>query len=176
MTASLPQEVREVFERFITCEFTTVDSRQQPIVWPVTPYYSPGAPTIDATTGLGYPKKADDARRNPRVAMLFSDPTGSGIDSGIQVLVQGTAEVDDRDLEANRERYWRESAVKLPRRRDVHAAALPATACSAGTSTASTSRCARSASSSGRTATSRSRPNATTRTWRRSAPATARSP
>jgi hypothetical protein len=119
MTATLPQEVQDAFERFVTCEYATIDARQQPIVWPVTPYYSSGAPTLDTTTGLGYPKKADDARRNPRVAMLFSDPTGSGIESGIQVLVQGTAEVDDRDLEANRRRYERESAVKLPRGRSV---------------------------------------------------------
>jgi hypothetical protein len=119
VTASLPQEVRDAFERFITCEFATIDARQQPIVWPVTPYYSSGAPTVDTTTGLGYPKKANDARRNPHVALLFSDPTGSGIETGIQVLVQGMAEVDDRDLEANRERYRRESAVKLPRGRAV---------------------------------------------------------
>ena len=79
MTSSLPQEVRNCFERFITCEYVTVDSRGRPIVWPVTPYYAQGATTIDVTTGLGYPKKADDARRNPHVALLFSDPTGSGI-------------------------------------------------------------------------------------------------
>jgi hypothetical protein len=119
VTASLPQEVREAFQRFITCEFTTIDARQQPITWPVTPYYSPGAPTIDTTTGLGYPKKADDARRNPHVAMLFSDPTGSGTESGIQVLVQGTPEVDDRDLRANQDRYRRESAAKLGGARGV---------------------------------------------------------
>jgi Pyridoxamine 5'-phosphate oxidase len=113
MTATLPREVQDAFQSFVTCEFTTINARQQPIVWPVTPYYSPGAQTIDTTTGLGYPKKADDARRNPHVALLFSDPTGSGIESGIQVLVQGTAEVDDRDLAANVERYERESAVKL---------------------------------------------------------------
>ena len=53
MTSSLPQPVQEAFERFITTEFTTVDARQQPITWPVTPYYSPGAPCIDVTTGLG---------------------------------------------------------------------------------------------------------------------------
>ncbi len=123
MTATLPQEVRDAFERFITCEYTTVDARQQPIVWPVTPFYSSGAPTLDTTTGLGYPKKANDARRNPHVAMLFSDPTGSGVQSGIQVLVQGMAEVDDRDLKANRERYEREAVVKLPRGRSVLAAA-----------------------------------------------------
>jgi hypothetical protein len=120
VTASLPQEVREAFGSFVTCEYTTIDSRQQPIVWPVTPYYSDGDPCIDVTTGLGYPKKARDARRNPHVAMLFSDLTGCGIDSGINVLVQGTADVDDRDLLANRERYWRESAEKLPATREMH--------------------------------------------------------
>ena len=46
--------------------------------------------------------------------MLFSDATGSGMENAPQVLVQGTADVDDADLEANRERYMREAAVKLP--------------------------------------------------------------
>jgi hypothetical protein len=118
MTSSLPQEVRDAFERFITCEYVTVDARQQPIVWPVTPYYTQGAATIDLTTGIGYPKKADDAARYPRVALLFSDPTGSGIETGIQVLVQGTAEVDEADLAANRERYRRETVAKLPAIKD----------------------------------------------------------
>jgi hypothetical protein len=114
MTATLPPEVQAVFARFITTEFTTVDRRGQPITWPLTPYYRPGGPCIDVTTGLGYPKKADDARANWRVALLFSDPTGSGIAAAPQVLVQGTADVDDRDLDANRERYRRELAEKLP--------------------------------------------------------------
>ncbi len=120
MTATLPQEVRDAFEHFVTCEYATIDARQQPIVWPVTPYCLQGAATIDVTTGLGYPKKANDARHNPQVALLFSDPTGSGIESGIRVLVQGIADVDDRDLHANRERYWRESSKKLPGTRDMH--------------------------------------------------------
>jgi Pyridoxamine 5'-phosphate oxidase len=114
VTASLPAEVQAVFDRFITTELTTVDRRGRPITWPVTPYYRPGEPCIDLTTGLGYPKKADDARANPLVALLFSDPTGSGLESPPMVLVQGSAEVDDRDLEANRERYARESIEKLP--------------------------------------------------------------
>jgi len=120
VTGTLPQEVRDVFERFITTEYTTVGTGQQPITWPVTPYYTADAPCIDLTTGLGYPKKADDARRHPSVALLFSDPTGSGIDSGIQVLVHGTAEVDEEDLEANADRYFRESSVKLPATRKMH--------------------------------------------------------
>jgi hypothetical protein len=114
VTSTLPPEVCDAFERFITCELTTVDARKQPITWPVTPYYRQGAPTIDVTTGLGYPKKADDAARHPSVALLFSDPTGSGIDSGLRVLVQGTAKVDDADLKANADRYRRESGIKLP--------------------------------------------------------------
>jgi hypothetical protein len=119
VTASLPQEVRDAFGRFITCEYVTIGSRQQPIVWPVTPYYEDGGPCIDVTTGVGYPKKALDAKRNPQVALLFSDTTGSGIESGINVLVQGTADVDDRDLAANRERYIRESMAKLPAAKDM---------------------------------------------------------
>lgn len=119
MTGTLPSEVQQVFDRFITTEYTTIDSRGQPIAWPVTPYYKPGDPTIDVTTGVGYPKKAQDARRNPQVSLLFSDPNGSGIESGIRVLVHGTAEVDDRDLKANRERYFEESGEKLPRTKEM---------------------------------------------------------
>jgi hypothetical protein len=114
VTGSLPADVQSVFDRFITTELTTVDGTGQPITWPVTPYYEPGAPCIEITTGLGYPKKAKDARANPLVSLLFSDPTGSGLSDPPMVLVQGTAEVDDRDLEANRVRYARESAEKLP--------------------------------------------------------------
>ena len=120
MTGTLPPQVRDAFERFITCELTTVDASKQPITWPVTPYYVQGGPTIDVTTGLGYPKKADDARAHPSVAILFSDPTGSGIDRPVKVLVQGTATIDDQDLRANAERYIRESGEKLPATKRMH--------------------------------------------------------
>jgi hypothetical protein len=119
VTASLPADVQQVFDRFITTEYTTVDGRGRPICWPVTPYYSPGDPCIDVTTGLGYPKKALDARANPKVALLFSDATGSGIENAPQVLVQGTADVDYRDLDANRERYSRDAVEKLPGAKDL---------------------------------------------------------
>jgi hypothetical protein len=114
VTASLPNTVQSVFDRFITTELTTVDHHGQPITWPVTPYYQTGGPCIDVTAGLGYPKKANDARANPLVALLFSDPTGCGLERPPMVLVQGVAHVDDRDLHANEVRYARESAEKLP--------------------------------------------------------------
>ena len=119
MTATLPDHVQQVFDRFITTEYTTVDRSGQPISWPVTPYYSPGDSCIDVTTGLGYPKKAADAEANPKVALLFSDPTGCGLERPPQVLVQGTAEVDN-DLDANRERYSQESLEKLPATKSMH--------------------------------------------------------
>src|SRR3954471_425779 len=112
VAATLPPAVHDVFQRFVTCELTTIDSRGRPITWPVAPFYRPGDPAICVTTGLGYPKKADDARRNPKVALLFSDPTGSDLAQPPMVLVQGRAEVDDTDLEANRERYARDTEVK----------------------------------------------------------------
>ena len=114
MTRSLPPEVQDVFKQFVTTELTTIDHRGQPITWPVTPYYRAGGPCIDVTTGLGYPKKANDARDNPLVSLLFSDPTGCGLTDPPMVLVQGTAEVDDHDLDANRKRYTSESIEKLP--------------------------------------------------------------
>ena len=114
MTGSLPQDVQQTFERFVTTEYTTVGADGQPITWPVTPYYRAGGQEIDITTGIGYPKKANDARHNPRVSLLFSDPTGSGMERPPAVLVQGTAKVDTADLAANRDRYYRESQEKLP--------------------------------------------------------------
>jgi len=121
MTAtSLPQHVCEVFDRFVTTEYTTIDRQGQPITWPVTPYHHREEGCVDVTTGLGYPKKAYDARANPKVSLLFSDPTGSGIDSAPMVLVQGIADADDRDLDANRDRYWEESVEKLPATKSMH--------------------------------------------------------
>src|SRR5205823_1019011 len=43
----------------------------------------------------GLPQKAFNVRRNPRVALLFSDPTGSGLTRPAAVLVQGDAEAPD---------------------------------------------------------------------------------
>ena len=127
----------------------------QPITWPVTPYYRPGAGAIDVTTGIGYPKKADDAAAQPagRAAVLRPDRLRASTMPPM-VLVQGTAEVDDRDLDANRERYQRESVEKLPATKKHAAAEVPAAASSTGTSRASTCTCGPSASTCGTAATS----------------------
>jgi hypothetical protein len=97
VTASLPLEVQQVFDSFLTTAFTTVDRRGQPVCWPATPSYQPGAPCIDVRTAPGDRDDAADARDNPKVALLFAEPAGSGLDDPPQVLVQGTADVAGRE-------------------------------------------------------------------------------
>ena len=42
------------------------------------------------------PQKAFNIRRNPKVSMLFSEPTGSGVATPGAVLIQGDAVVQDQ--------------------------------------------------------------------------------
>ena len=102
----------DVAGRFITTEYASLTRAGEPITWPLTPYG--GAGTIDVSTGLTYPLKAERARRDPRVALSFSNPMGSGLDDPPVIVVQGLATVRDADLRANSARYLREWAEKLP--------------------------------------------------------------
>ena len=47
------------------------------------------------TTSVGLPHKAFNVRRNPRVSLLFSNPTASALTDPPAVLVQGDAEAPD---------------------------------------------------------------------------------
>jgi hypothetical protein len=107
-----PPELLTVIERAITCEYVSLTRAGGPVTVPTTPYLGRG--TIDVSTGLAYPAKAERARRNPKVALLFADPIGAGIGNAPVVLVQGHAAVRDRDLQANTDRYVRCSMAKLP--------------------------------------------------------------
>lgn len=70
----------------------------------MTPYFMDTK--VAFATGYVYPSKAINAKRNPKVAVLFSDPTASGrTEADPFTLVQGTAEVLDDDLQRNTERY-----------------------------------------------------------------------
>jgi hypothetical protein len=110
-----PAILREVAERFVTCEAATLTRDGRPVTWPLTPYRGERGATVDVSTGLTYPAKAERARRDARTALLFSDPTGSGMEPAPVVLVRGLATVRDRDLQANSDRYVRLSMAKLPR-------------------------------------------------------------
>ncbi|MEO8289340.1 MAG: pyridoxamine 5'-phosphate oxidase family protein [Chloroflexota bacterium] len=112
--APWPPEVLEVVQRFITCEYATLTGRGTPVTFPLTPYPGEDGRTIDVSTGLSYPAKAERARRDPRVGILFSDPVGSHMEKPPVVLVYGLATVRDRDLQAGMDRYVRLNMAKFP--------------------------------------------------------------
>jgi hypothetical protein len=107
-----PDELARVFDRAVTVEYTSLTRTGRPVMVPVTPYVGLG--TLDVSTGLTYPAKAERARRNPRVCLLYSDDVGSGLDRPPVVLVHGLARVRDADLQANTDRYVRLTFAKLP--------------------------------------------------------------
>ncbi len=109
-----PAELTEVFDRSVTAEFSTLTRGATPVTSPATPYVGSNGATLDVSTCLTYPAKAERARRDPRVCLLFADPVGTGIDAPPTVVVQGLATVRDSDLQSNTDRYVRESSAKLP--------------------------------------------------------------
>jgi hypothetical protein len=106
-----PDDLTAVFAGAVTAEYASLTREGLPVTVPTTPYVGSG--TLDLSTGLTYPTKAERARRNPRVGLLFADPVGAGAGTPV-VLVQGRAAVRDADLQGNADRYVRLSAEKLP--------------------------------------------------------------
>ena len=76
-----PAELTAVFERSITAEYATLTRAGSPVTVPTTPYIGSNGATIDVSTGLTYPAKAERARRDPRVCLLFADPVGAACTS-----------------------------------------------------------------------------------------------
>jgi hypothetical protein len=112
VTPGWPDGLLDVFERSITCEYASLTRSGTPVTIPTTPYVGEG--TLDVSTGLTYPAKAERARRNGKVALLFADPIGVGTGATPVVLVQGHAAVRDADLQSNTDRYVRVAGEKLP--------------------------------------------------------------
>jgi len=104
----LPPEVEEVFKEFRTCEFSTLARDGTPITWPLVTLWRPEEREFVLTTSIGMPQKAFNIRRDPRVSLLFSDPTASGLRRPPAVLVQGEAEVPDeiRTSPNHLREYW----------------------------------------------------------------------
>lgn len=103
-----PEELLDLFAGAVTAEYASLTRAGAPVTYPLTPYVGAGGRTLDVSTGLTYPAKAERARRDPRVALLFADAAGR------VALVQGIATVRDSDLQANTDRYVRLSMAKLP--------------------------------------------------------------
>lgn len=91
----LPSEVEEVLQEFRTCEMSTLAGDGTPITWPTLPFWKPDEGRFMITTSISLSQKVSNIRRNPRVSLLFSDPTASGLKDPPAVLVQADAEADD---------------------------------------------------------------------------------
>jgi hypothetical protein len=105
MTATLPSELREVFERSTVAELVTVDDRGRPFARSVSPSYHQGGMCIDV---VGHEAGAD-----PRVALLFA--------TDLMVLVQGTAQVGDVvHIRPERVYAWSTDPDSEPRLFDAH--------------------------------------------------------
>ena len=112
--AGWPAQVIPIVARALTCQFATLTGAGSPVTWPVTPFVNDDRKSVDVSTGLTYPAKAERARRNPNVALLFSDAVGLTLEAPPTVLVLGAAAVRDSDLQANTDRYVARSFNKLP--------------------------------------------------------------
>jgi hypothetical protein len=104
-----------VVDAYRTCEFATLSRAGVPITWPTCTYRRPDG-TFLITTSIGLPQKAYNVRRDPRVALLFSDPTGSGIEGAPELLVRGTAVCPDEIATgtAGTEGYWARLQARQP--------------------------------------------------------------
>ncbi len=91
---SIPPEVMAVFREFRTCEFSTFSQNGTPITWPIAPFLLESGEFL-ITSSIGISQKVLHVRRNPRVSMLFSNPTSSNLANPPAVLVQGYAKAPD---------------------------------------------------------------------------------
>jgi hypothetical protein len=83
-----------IIREYRTCEFTTL-CNGSPQTVPVSSLLLDDGRFL-ITTAIGFPQKAFNVRRNPKVSLLFSDPTASGITQPGAVLIQGDAIAEDR--------------------------------------------------------------------------------
>jgi hypothetical protein len=98
---------RATLDAYRTCEFATLGRDGTPMTWPVSPWRQADG-TLLVTTSIGFAQKALNVRRDGRVGLLFSDPTGSGLDDPPQLFINGTAECSAEPATSPEglEKYW----------------------------------------------------------------------
>ncbi|WP_327003438.1 pyridoxamine 5'-phosphate oxidase family protein [Dactylosporangium sp. NBC_01737] len=91
---SAAPETATAIDAYRTCELLTLSKDGSPLAWPTSGLLLADG-TFLITTSIGFPQKAFNVRRDARVAVLFSDPTASGLADPGQILLQGTATCPD---------------------------------------------------------------------------------
>ncbi|KUN28133.1 pyridoxamine 5'-phosphate oxidase [Streptomyces antibioticus] len=107
-----------VLDAYRTCEFVTLGRDGTPLAWPTAVRRGEGGTPV-LTTSLAFAQKALNIRRDGRVALLFSDPTGSGLTDAPEIFVGGSAECPDdiRTGPQGLEDYWRMLFERQPHSR-----------------------------------------------------------
>ena len=113
---SFPPEVERVFREVRSAELATLAKDGTPLAWPVVALYQPEKGRFLTTTSIALPQKAYNIRRDRRVSLLYSDPTGSGLAAPPAVLVQGDAAAPDEIVAWNDDlrALWRLLAARQP--------------------------------------------------------------
>ncbi|MET8165988.1 pyridoxamine 5'-phosphate oxidase family protein [Streptomyces sp. NPDC005329] len=114
-----------VLDAYRTCEFVTLGRDGTPLAWPTAVRRREDG-TLLLTTSLAFAQKALNVRRDGRVALLFSDPTGSGLDHAPQIFVAGRADCPDEIMTGPQgaEDYWRMLFERQPHSRSYVAAPM----------------------------------------------------
>jgi hypothetical protein len=105
----LPPSVAKTILGGTMCEFATVTAKGVPLNTPMLYSVEPDATTVDVSTGVSYPTKAERARRNPKVGLLIEAPDGGPV-----VSISAWAGVRDADIQANALRYANDFRSLLP--------------------------------------------------------------
>lgn len=111
----LPEELVPllVHERWtIVVEYASIKRDGTPVTAPLVAYPGEAKRTIAISTGLAYPSKAERARRNPKVCLLYSEPKTLPKENPPVILVYGHATIRDNDLQANLDRVVRETMAR----------------------------------------------------------------
>ena len=96
MLDQLPPHVLQALFAYRTCELSTMARDGTPITAPISPVVLTAQNRLLITTSIALPNKAFNVRRDGRASLLFSEPTGSGLDAPPAVLIQGDAVCPDR--------------------------------------------------------------------------------
>lgn len=106
----LPEEVVRAVKAASFAEFATVSAKGIPIDTPLLSFPDEDLSRIGMATGLAYPVKAERARRNPKVGLLYH----SGLPDEPVVQLAGHAAIRDSDIEGNIRRYVSETGYVTP--------------------------------------------------------------
>lgn len=114
-TVTTIDDVHDVLADVRVVEMSVLDRNGIPSTRPMASAWLPDDGQVVITTPLAYPQKVLNLRRDNRVALLYSDFTGTGLTGRQDVLVRGTASAPDvvatpQDLP----RYWQELFRKSP--------------------------------------------------------------